>query len=291
MPFALGRLPFVGRLLQRLGINAVPATGFFAANWSVGTLLAIFWIETVLLIAATAGVIVVHRRKTRKAGHWRSALSRDGKKRARATDGETFLGSFLGVMAPFTAAHGVFVAALAFLALPELTDGSAGVVATELATALPWMVVLVLIGLTIDLIGLGHRPFAWVERRTQRTLGRMLILHLTIVLGMFAMAVTNAPKALFAVFIALKLLMDLSSARPAGPSPETPPRIVGWIDRWIPAQEGKTFADHYREQVAEERRDEKANEAIWRGGEARGGNETTAQSPANADSTGRPSRL
>lgn len=63
----IGRLPWVGRLLQALGVNSVPAVGFLGQGWSIGTTLALYWVETVLVIALVATRIVVHRRRSSPA--------------------------------------------------------------------------------------------------------------------------------------------------------------------------------------------------------------------------------
>ena len=68
----------------------------------------------------------------------------------------------------------------------------------------------VLLGLALDLFGLRGRPFRWIETTARRVMGRMFITHLTIVLGMFALASTESPAGLFGVFVVLKTLVDLS---------------------------------------------------------------------------------
>lgn len=268
MPYPFGSLPVVGRVLQRLGVNSVPAAGFFAAGWSIGTILLLYWIETVLVTGATTWVILRHRRVTRKAGHWLAVVARQGGA-GGSTEPEkaSFLASFLGVMIPFTAGHGLFVLLLAFLVLPDVGLEGAGASAAALASALPWLAGLVLLGLGIDLVGLAERPFAWVERTAQRAIGRMIVLHLTIVLGMFAMAYLGAPRALFAVFVGLKTLVDLGAVLPVRPKSETPPdRPPGWLARLgkaLPVKDGETFEEHWRRTAREERRAHEVNEEVW----------------------------
>ena len=112
------RLPWVTRLLQALGVNSVPAVGFFGQGWSLGTTLSLYWLETVLVIVLVTVRIVLHRRLTRKAGHWnipfetRITVAGTTTVRRRET---SFLASFLGVMIPFTLGHGLFLGLLVVL--------------------------------------------------------------------------------------------------------------------------------------------------------------------------------
>ena len=65
----------------------------------------------------------------------------------------------------------------------------------------------------IDLAGLRSRSFAWIKGYTQQRMGRVLILHLAILFGMFAMAATGSPFSVLYVLIGLKTLWDLATSR------------------------------------------------------------------------------
>ncbi|HUF77375.1 MAG TPA: DUF6498-containing protein [Thermoanaerobaculia bacterium] len=66
----LRRLPGMGRVLRALGIGGVPAAGYFGAGWSLGTLLLLYWLETILVTLVVAVLILRHRHATRTAGHF-----------------------------------------------------------------------------------------------------------------------------------------------------------------------------------------------------------------------------
>lgn len=36
-------------MLRALGVSGVPAAGYFGAGWSLGTLLLLYWLETILV--------------------------------------------------------------------------------------------------------------------------------------------------------------------------------------------------------------------------------------------------
>jgi hypothetical protein len=252
----LNKLPGAGRLLQALGINAVPATGFFAANWSLGTALLLYWIETMLVILSVSFLILRHRRLTRKAGHWGvdvTTTTRIGGKTTTRRSKTTHLVGFLAVMIPFTLAHGLFVSLIVFLVLPEKT----GTVPswTDLRMGSLGIASLAALGVAFDSFGLRERPFAWIERVSQRAMGRMLITHLTIIFGMAAMGMTGAPRALFAVFVGLKTLVDLGGAFPHKEASIGPPRWAKYLDGW--SKKGETFSGYWRRAAVEEQ-DKKA---------------------------------
>lgn len=256
------RLPWIGRALQALGINTVPAAGYFARDWSIGTTLALYWVETVTITLLIALRIVLHRRWTRKAGHWSSGLevqiSSSGKRRTR-TRGTTFLSGFLLIMGIFTAAHGLFLAIIVFLLLPQEAPAEA-LRPEDFETGATAMLTVLGIGLAFDLVGIRDRPFRWIERTAAQAQGRMLITHLTIILGMGAMAFYEAPAALFAVFIGLKTLLDLGSLLPDQEVGVDPPRWLRWLDRFGPDKKGQTFSQHFRESADRDRRQREANE-------------------------------
>ena len=265
-------LPGAGRLLQILGLNGVPAAGFLADGWSIGTTLLLYWVETILVILLVALRIVLHRRLSRRAGHWNvtvtTTIRSAGATRVRHGQA-SFLASFLTIMVPFTLAHGLFVAILAFFVLPQELGGSSGAESTsgaavvslsDLRAGITGVAIFLAIGLAIDLHGLRWRPFHWIERVAELAQGRMFVTHLTILFGMFGMAMFGAPQALFIVFVALKTLMDLGAMLPERPPSPDPPRWLAWLDRLGPTKDGVTFSEHYRRSIAEDLARREANE-------------------------------
>jgi hypothetical protein len=265
MAARLGRVPGIGRLLQALGVNAVPAAGYFGQGWSIGTTLALYWLETALVTVLVALRIVLHRRSTRKAGHWNVPIetrtTKSGKTRVRRGT-TTFLASFLTIMGVFTAAHGLFLGALVLIVLPGQAGPDAAVALADVETGIKAMAVFLALGLALDLIALRDRPFRWIERMAERAQGRMFVTHLTIIFGMGAMAIFEAPAALAGVFVAFKTLVDFGSLLPEREEMPDPPRWLAWLDRFGPTKDGQNFSAHYRKSVEEERRKRDANERV-----------------------------
>lgn len=255
---------WIGRLLQAIGVNTVPAAGYFGSAWSIGTTLSLYWIETVFVTLLITLRIVLHRRWTRKAGHWNvpfetrtTSAGRTSVRRGKTT----FLAGFLLVMGIFTAAHGIFLALMVFLVVPKEAPSEA-VAFADLQAGATAMATVLGLGLAVDLVGIRDRPFRWIERMAGLAQGRMVVTHLTIILGMGAMAIWNAPWALFAVFIGLKSLIDFGGVFPERDAGPDPPRWLAWLDRFGPNKDGLTFSAHYRKSSEDERRSREANERV-----------------------------
>lgn len=263
---SLRRLPGAGRVLRALGLGGVPATGYFGAGWSIGTLLLLYWLETILVTLMVSILVVLHRRATRKAGHWNAehtVTSRGGRPTARAGR-TTFLKGFLAVMVPFTLAHGLFVLLFAFLVFPQEVGPAAYVSGEAVADGMTAIAVFLLVSLLLDLFGIAERPFHWVERLAQRAQGRMVVTHLTIIFGAGAMAVFEAPSGFLVVFVGLKSLLDLGGMlpdRPPQPKPKVP-AAVRFLGRRLPKKDGTSFDEHYEAELEAELAKREANEEV-----------------------------
>ena len=185
------------RLGVILGLNAVPGVGFFLAGWSGSTALILYWWENFFGSLLIAILIVVHRKLTRE--------------RSDSPDQKTFAAfraNSLSNLFVFTIGHGIFLAAILFVISQD--QHVAMVNAMELRPGLLGMTGFLLAGFYVDLIGLGDRSFAWLKRIGDFTFGRVLVVHLTIIFGGAAYVFFGRVRALLAVFIGLKLLLDLA---------------------------------------------------------------------------------
>lgn len=263
--FPLRRLPGVARVARALGISGVPVAGYFGAGWSLGTLLLLYWLETILVTLTVTVLVLRHRQVTRKAGHWNvpyTVTTTGGGRSTTRSGNTTFLASFLGMMIPFTAVHGLFIGIFAWLVFPQELGPGAGVSADALGSGMSGIAIALLVSLLLDLPGLGERPFRWVERIAQRAQGRMLVTHLTILFGAFALLVFEAPLGFFAVFVGLKALLDLGSMLPDRSSEPRPSRAAEALGRLLPKRDGQSFGDHYRQEVEAQRTRSQTNEEV-----------------------------
>ena len=115
------------------------------------------------------------------------------------------------------------------------------------------------IGLGADMVGLRERSFAWMQGITNHYLGRVVLIHLSIIGGAAAAAYLDTPTSFFAVFGGLKLLADLGRWLPTREAvlPEVPPR-------WMVAVLARTEPDadpvaEWKEMVGMERQ----RRAFW----------------------------
>jgi hypothetical protein len=191
-----------------LAVNAVPLYGALVLGWSAITIVVLYWFESVLVIAATIIRILAHRKLTRKSGHWRGG-SLGGMQVNGRTVKSSLLSEYATIAIVFTAAHGVFVAVIAFMATANRPEAQWHFSFSEFRYGAISIALFTLGDLIADLATLKQRSFAWISGYVQRRLGRVFVMHLTIIFGMFAMMAMDTPYALLYVFIGLKLLMDL----------------------------------------------------------------------------------
>ncbi|HVH04564.1 MAG TPA: DUF6498-containing protein [Myxococcota bacterium] len=238
------------RLLQLLGLNAVPLAGLFFAGWSPATALALYWCENVVGSALVAARIALHRRATRKRGHYRPQLGLQisgslkvaGRTEPKDVAPKTLLAEFLYAVIAFSIAHGIFLWLL-FAVMKVQVEPA------QLRTGLVAMVGIQLVGFAWDAWSLAERPFAWIKAMAQRSLGRVILVHLAILGGMFLTASRPHPERFFLVFGALKLASDLASWLPLSlppPDPSRPPRLVTRLA-------GPRFAEYWRQEATKER--------------------------------------
>lgn len=256
------------RLLQLLGINGVPAFGLFGAGWSPATVLALYWWETLLTSLLLGLLIARHRRLTRKRGHYRQQIqasvtvqSGTGEKRPHKFG--SFLSEFLTVSLFFTFVHGVFLAFI-FLMVGTSENGL-GVDRGALETALPAIALLAALGLAIDLIRVGDRPFAWLRKRSEGVIGRVMLIQVTIIFGMLFMVTRDKPMAFFSVFLGLKLMADIGAYLPQWEPKEAPGCLTGVmnrIGRGDGGPKGEDFAAYWKRTDSEKAALEAADEEV-----------------------------
>ena len=238
-------------LLTALGLNAVPALGWFVGDWSAGTMLVLYWLETLIGTLLLAVRIILHRRIRPSKGHWdyRAPQGQAPQKSGRST----YLSAFLVPALVFTFAHGIFLAALGFMAIKNNLSPEARVNGHDLLAGLIGVGVFQGVDFIFDLVSLKDRPFAWIERLGQITLARVIVVHLTIISGMAAVMFTGANRHFFGVFIFLKTMLQCSVVLPQY-HPETPPTWLSLLMDRIgsPKYKKSTFAQFWKQEDDQE---------------------------------------
>lgn len=221
----------LARLAQALGINSVPMVGVFIGDWSTATTLVVYWSETLLAAVSTAVRIAVHRKLTRKKGHYRDEWEKStppigAQPRQRF---RTFLSGFLAGGLILILGLGLFLALL----LATVLEGSFDRDAIEHGVF--WMAVAQCAALAWDLIGIRERPFAWVRDVANDVTGRVVLIHLGMLGGMFVLSwLGGEPAAFFGTFVVMKLAADLIGLRARRRSDPAPPKQPpAWAARFL----------------------------------------------------------
>jgi len=234
------------RLFLAGGQNAVPLSGWFLGGWAPGTLLVVFWFENLVLSLFIAARIAAHWQATRTRGH-------EG----------GFLRTFLLTSLAFTLVHGVFLA----IVIARLPGGS--IVRDEVVKGVQWMLAAQVASLAFDLWRISGWPFAEIRRRTEWVLGRVVAVHLSILVGMFLFMAFDRPAWFFTLFLVPKAMMDLGSLLPQWEPKEPPAVLVRAMNR-VPTRKGKgrhdeSFTDYWRRTRREEMEQQARDEEVVEG--------------------------
>ena len=208
---------FAAALAYALLMNAIPLADVLWHGRSPAALLLLFWFETLLMFVTGAVRIVVHRRATRKTGHYAptGTVSRHdaGVAAGRPAPpghpappgrgapppagwpvappspghGNTYLRHFVALTAVFTVAHGLFVLSLVFL------FGVGGPLPwADAQAALLWAIAVQVGFLLVDLVHLRAWTFAQLNESCGNATIRVLVTQLGLIFGIPAIGVTGS---------------------------------------------------------------------------------------------------
>ena len=240
----------IAGLLSLVGANLVPAAGWFVEHWTAGTTLVVYWVENVAACLFIAVRILVHQRVSPRRGHFRYLAPNADR---RATEG-SFVKGFLFVGLVFCGAHAVFLAVILGL-LTHNGEAMARVDWRSVTVGCVWVLAFLAADLAVDTVRLRHWSFWRIEQAANRGLGRVIVVHMTLIFGMLAVAVTGASSALFGVFVVLKTMYALSVLLPQY-EPATSPRWLSKLMNRVPnltkARDGERFEDYWVKENAEE---------------------------------------
>lgn len=190
-------------------INAVPLIGVRYFEWSAINVLVLYWFENLLIAACTVVRLVMHRRWTRKRGYFRRSnrlgIRINDKPAEMGLIGEYATGAFA-----FTLAHGVFVGGIALLVHQNYPDQAMWQLSwDQVLRGAAAIAVFLGLELLVDLTRIRGASFAALRDYAQGRMSRIVVLHLAIIFGMLAMAMSNSPMGVLYVLIALKTGSDL----------------------------------------------------------------------------------
>ena len=200
---------FLAALVYALLMAALPMVEVVYSGRPPGTLLLLYWFETVLLLVTGSIRIVVHRRATGMTGH--HAPTTLVSKHDAGTDevirglgdGNTYLGHFVGITTIFTVVHGLFVGLLVFL-----FDLGGPISLADAGLALAWAAGIQVAWLLVDLPHIAHWSFARLGEFCGGATIRVLITQLGLIFGIPMVGITGSAWGMIGTFVGLRALAD-----------------------------------------------------------------------------------
>lgn len=247
-------------VLALLGVIAVPVVGWFVQDWSGATTLAVYWFETLAACLFISARILVHQRWSPRRGHFEYRGPSSG---GRSGQVSSFLSGFALVSFAFTAAHGVFLGAILFLLHHNGHGQLAAIDWRSAGFGCLTVLVLLAFDFAVDLLSLRQWSFWQLEQVANQALGRVMVVHLTLLIGFVAIAVTDTSEAFFGVFVVLKSLAALSGAVPQWEPAVAPKWLSSLMNRVPSVHPGGRFEDFWAKDRADERARRERNERPW----------------------------
>jgi hypothetical protein len=200
------------RLAEALGVNSLPVVGLFAGDWSWSTALGVYWFENLIAATLIGLRLMLHRR-------WRAAIDEP------RPDGLTAPRQFFVTTLAFNVVHGVFLAAVLLIVVKVAPD------LASLRQAALALLAMQGLAFGLDLWTLDQWPVGRMDERANHLLGRVVLVHLSLLVGLITYAVFDKEWAFFACFAGLKGLSDLSQFLPASWRGAVPTRPATSISR------------------------------------------------------------
>lgn len=194
--------------------QAVPVGGIFALGWQPVVALAVYWIESVLLVAIAVELCVRARARTSEAAiaetrgagdeAYADALQAEARTLAAAGVAPRDVLLFHGAS---MALFGVFFAGIVILL--TLNGRIEPVDWTELQSAAAGIAAVLGLGFAFDYLMMPDPPVTVVQARVNACLGRWALMWLLGFGGLAAMAFTGRPLIFFQVFAVLKVTWEI----------------------------------------------------------------------------------
>lgn len=116
---------------------------------------------------------------------------------------------------------------------------------------------------TVDLASLRRWSFRRLEQLANRGLSRVIVVHVTLIFGFIAIALTDAPTSFFGVFVVLKTLAALSFVVPQYEPARAPRSLSNLMNRVPNVHPGERFEDFWAEDRKHEMTRRERNERPW----------------------------
>lgn len=217
-------------VLLLVASNAIPIVGVLLLGWQVQTLLVLYWIES-----GVVGLVNVLKMARAEGVPAQTTM--------RPAVGSASPGCARAFMIPFFVfhyglfwvVHGVFVFLLPVFALvatslpgrgPAASAAGGSLSAEGLAFAAVALFVSHLVSYHLNFIGGGEYQRVSIQSQMAQPYGRVVVLHLTIILGGMLIFVVDQPVALLIVLVIGKTVLDLIFHLRAHRNVQAPPGVL-----------------------------------------------------------------
>jgi hypothetical protein len=196
--------------LVLIAFNLIPLIGVLFWGWNVATLLVLYWVENGIVGILNVPKMLLARGP---AGPSEGELRINGRV---STSGAAQVVFFLIHYGIFWVVHGVFVFGLSAFAAFAGDDGVAGAARSQGPdlSAVGWGALGLAIshGASLVVNFIGRREYLGVSagRQMFAPYGRLVILHMAIILGAFVSLTIGSPIGALIVLVVLKTIVDLA---------------------------------------------------------------------------------
>lgn len=217
-----------GALVALIVANLIPLAGVLFLGWSVWQILIIYWLENGIV-----GVFNVLKMLKAEGTGFASTESFRMNGRSPVGQGKAALIPFFCLhYGIFWFVHGVFV-----LMLPLFGASETGGESSFGTTPDPFVLVAAVVALSIshglsylfNFVGGGEYQRVSAAQQMGKPYGRLVVLHVTIILGAMAIIFTGAAIAALAILVLLKIALDiglhLAEHRDLYTAPPKPARV------------------------------------------------------------------
>jgi hypothetical protein len=216
-------------LLALLLVNAIPLVGVHWHGWSANTVILLYWCENALTVVFTCARIALHRRLTRKRGHWRGGvlgLHAYDKPQTQSR----LLGEFAWRTGPIVLLWGMIFATMS-LVFADRFNGELS--PQQVLQGAVWMSAATTLDFLVDSATLRTRSFAWIKAYAGLRLGKVMVLQMLLYAGWLGGMLTRSPWGFFYTLIGLKTVWDLTAYFAAGKSAARQATALRWMFGWI----------------------------------------------------------
>jgi Family of unknown function (DUF6498) len=193
----------VGAVVALIVANLIPLIGVLFFGWSVWNILIVYWLENGIV-----GVFNVLKMATAHGTDLPEGLTANNRPVGAETRKTRLIPFFIVHYGLFWVVHGIFVLTLPFLFTGEPGSASGVNPATILLAA-------IVLGISHAVSYFWNYRHGGEYRRTSAAqlmfapYGRLMALHMTIILGAVAIGTTGAQSAAVAILVAIKIAIDL----------------------------------------------------------------------------------